>query len=212
MNKIHALRSVNRTFKPQRIIYEGRRIKSKNKEIKLSIDVRNYITVNDAFVVNFAKVSGATAETSYDKKAWLVQKAVCKYMTYVYDEQNEGYTEFWQFPFETLALRYGDCEDGAILMAATMIASGIPADRVKVCAGLVETGDPHDPTGGHAYTAYVRESDMKIVILDWCYYQDPQIPVANKPTLAENKKYKDMWFSFNNLNSWGIRKMRIGRK
>ena len=50
--------------------------------------------------------------------------------------------EFWKFPFETLRDKEGDCEDLAILLANLLIASGIEAWRVRLCAGKTKAG-PH---------------------------------------------------------------------
>jgi len=175
------------------------------------VDVRNFIQP-DSFAYNFAKVAGAFRTANLDVKAWLIQKAVCEYMTYVFDEENVGYTEFWQFPFETLALKCGDCEDGAILMASTMVASGIPENRVRVYAGWVKTGDPKQPWGGHGYVAYLRNYDTLPVPLDWCYYPDPNVHIYKKPSLIANKNYGDVWFSFNNKKSWGERPVRFSSR
>jgi len=208
-------RAVNHLLKvypPKRVMYEGRHIKSKGKDRVLNMDVRNFIDIHDSHLQNFVKVSGALNVKSCDQKALKIQQAVCKYLTYIYDEKNEGYTEFWQFPFETLALRCGDCEDGAILMCSAMIVAGVPARRVRVTAGYVKTGDPHAPTGGHAYVTYMRGGDYKLVPLDWCYYADPQIPVQDKLILCKNDNYKESWFSFNNTGSWSKKPQRVKRK
>jgi hypothetical protein len=67
----------------------------------------------------------------------------------------------------------------------------------------VKTGDPHAPTGGHAYVAYTRNRPLDVVALDWCYLPDDTVPIENKVPLSDNDNYKEMWFSFNNENSWG---------
>ena len=204
-----AIENLHKVYPSQRITYDGRHIKSKGKDRIINIDVRNFIMINDSRIKNFVKVSGALKVKSCDDKALKVQQAVCKYLTYVYDEKNEGYTEFWQFPFETLALRYGDCEDGAILMCSAMIMAGIPANRVRVCAGFVKAGDPHAPDGGHAYVTYMRNKDYMLTPLDWCYYPDPHIPIQKKLPLCRNDKYKKMWFSFNHTGSWAKKPQRV---
>jgi hypothetical protein len=64
--------------------------------------------------------------------------------------------------------------------------------------------------GGHAYCIYLAdrpESERKLewVILDWCYLQDPEVSVENKP-LARNGgtegAYREIWFTFNDFHSW----------
>lgn len=209
--RLAKIRAYEAEYPKQRITYQGRYIKSKGKDVRLNIDVRNFIQ-KDHFVYNFANVAGAVSQKNLDYKAWLIQQAVCQYMTYVFDEQNVGYTEFWQFPFETLALRCGDCEDGAILMASAMIASGIPEDRIRVHAGWVKTGDPNQPWGGHGYVVYLRNYDLNTVPLDWCYYPDPGVHIYKKVPLAANQNYGDAWFGFNGQYSWGQKPVRFSSR
>ena len=49
-------------------------------------------------------------------------------------------TEFWQFPFETLAKRTGDCEDKAILLANLLLASGVESWKVRLNVGMTNAG------------------------------------------------------------------------
>jgi len=103
---------------------------------------------------------------------------------------------------------------GAILIAGLLINAGVPSWRVKVCAAQVMADPVFAPSdtelGGHAYCIYLAdrpESERKLewVILDWCYLQDPEVPIVNKP-LARNGgsegAYRNIWFTFNNDNSW----------
>lgn len=209
--KKESINKYNSYLPPNRIVYKGRYIRSNNKNYQLSVDVRNFINHRDAYIKNIAKLIGAIKETSYDVKAILCQRFVCKMIKYAYDESNTGYTEYWQFPFETMTLKTGDCEDGAILMASLMLASGIPDRLVQVRAGWVKTGNPTAPTGGHAYVSYLRSCDWQPVILDWCYYPDPHIPISKKPLIGENNRYKDVWFAFNNKLSMGAKAFRFNK-
>jgi len=52
----------------------------------------------------------------------------------------------------------GDCEDGAFLVHSLLLHAGVPYDRIGTYGGLVESGEGA-ATGGHAWTAYRRESD-----------------------------------------------------
>lgn len=96
---------------------------------------------------------------------------------------------------ETLRTRKGDCEDGAILMAAIMRKNGIPADRVRVVAG--------DVTGaGHAYCIFLADradGSQQWEIHDWCYYPDPKTTTGKKTVWQEKGvgQYKKPWFWFN---------------
>lgn len=109
-----------------------------------------------------------------------------------------------------------NCEDGAILIASLLINAGIPSWRVKVCAAQVMAdpifapADDEGELGGHAYCIYLADrpdSDRKLewVILDWCYLQDPDIPIEKKPLARDGGQegaYRDIWFTFNNEKSW----------
>ena len=186
------------------VTYKGRAVpKSGGQLQRLDIDVRTFICPADLSVLNFVKGCNIPENCPLDERAHRVQVGICKFLTYQYDKKNQGLPEFWQFPFETTALRIGDCEDGSILMTSAILATGVPNWRVRVAAGFVQTGDPHAPTGGHAYTCYLRESDNKWVALDWCFYPDPQIEMSRKEVLKTNQRYKKVWFSFNNEFAWG---------
>jgi len=74
--------------------------------------------------------------------------------------------------------------------------------------------------GGHAYCIYLADrpdSERKLewVILDWCYLQDPEILIAEKP-LARNGgtegAYREIWFTFNDINSWAQSSFEVGSR
>jgi predicted transglutaminase-like cysteine proteinase len=182
------------------ILYKGRCLRNKNDRV--AIDVRNFICAHDHQILQFLATHGLNKTWPNDKKAWEIQKLVCGFLRYVGDEQTSGVKEYWQFPYETLHTGTGDCEDGSILIASAMIVLGVPSFRVRVAAGMVQTGNPHAPTGGHAYVCYLRESDNQWVILDWCYLPDKDIPVPQKKLMKDRPEYKMVRFSFNNTHSW----------
>lgn len=115
-------------------------------------------------------------------------KWVNNYMTYVTDPK-----EHWQNADETLDRAKGDCEDGAILMYNLMVSNGVPEWRIRLNAGSVLGG-------GHAYVTYLRESNNKWYILDWCYWYDESINY--KREWHEAKKYFGVWFSWNSDKVW----------
>jgi predicted transglutaminase-like cysteine proteinase len=123
---------------------------------------------------------------------------VKSWLKYVADIESNTYTEFWQFPTETLTLGTGDCECGSILIASLLLNAGIPQYRVKVAAGWVDIGKGQK--GGHAYCIYLRETDNEWVPLDWCFLPN-NLPVQQRPTLKIDKNYLDIWFTFNNQYS-----------
>ena len=56
---------------------------------------------------------------------------------------------------------------------------------------------------------YVRESDNHPVAIDWCFYQDPEVEMQDKPLLKSNKLYKEVWFSFNNKYTYSAHNFEI---
>jgi len=190
-------------------------------EERIVCDVKDFITANDAILEEVIH-DYRLRKHSYNASAHAIQQFVVNFLEYAGDEESSKCPEFWQFPFETLQSGVGDCEDGGILMASLMIQVGIPAYRVKMCAGYVQEA-PTAPQGGHAYCIYLadqRGGQQNWVVLDWCYYEDSEIAPKNKPLAKHggyNGCYKDLWFTFNNEYSWNqagleIDAQRISRK
>lgn len=194
----------NNKWEKQPVIYQGRTPKNNNNTIR--IDVKNFITINDNLLKEVVGKYGLKRAT-LNETAHACQIFVKNNIKYVGDNVQCGCPEFWQFPFETVATRMGDCEDGAILMASLMINAGIPAWRVKVGAGFVQP-EVTAPQGGHAYCLYLADREngqLDWEIHDWCYYQDTDVPTGKKPLAKEGgykNTYKDVWFTFNNEYSW----------
>lgn len=194
----------NNKWEKKSVVYAGRALRSSRKRI--DIDVRNFIVANDDILKDIIKEYGLKKKT-YNETAYACQKFVVDFLSYKDDEMNSYCEEFWQFPFETIASKAGDCEDGAILMASLMINAGIPNWRVKVVGGTVRP-QPTAPLGGHAYCIYLADREdgsMEWEIHDWCYYEDTDVPTGKKPLAKEggyNQCYIDVWFAFNNQYTW----------
>lgn len=194
-------------WKKAPIIYSGRALRTEDKRV--GVDVKTFISSNDAVLQEIIK-KYRLKKRNPDDTAWAIQKWVVRFLTYKYDSEANDVAEFWQFPFESIASRVGDCEDGSILIASLCINAGIPPFRVKVAAGYVQSA-PTAPQGGHAYTVYLGE-DGGWRILDWCYFEDSKLKITKKP-LAKNggqkNAYKDVWFTFNNENSWNQKSLKL---
>jgi hypothetical protein len=193
------------------VIYKGRSIPQKiNDQIilrNLQIDVKTMFDSNDSVVKNLITKTNLTG-TSNDEKMFNIQNWVCKNLKYIGDNVSEGVVEYWQFPFETIKLGTGDCEDGALLIAALAVNMDVPSFRLRVIGGFVQPA-PTAPQGGHGYVAYLRESDNQWVAIDWCYLPDPKVPIAQKTILKNNTVYKTMWFTFNNEYSWSQKELEF---
>ena len=203
----------NNKWEKAPIIYTGRALRGKSYEKQIDADVKTFIQKNDAILWHVISQAGLYKDTA-NTTAWEIQKFVCKFLKYANDDVTVDCPEFWLFPFESIQSEIGDCEDGAILIAALLINAGIPSWRVKVCAAQV-VSDPifapsEDELGGHAYCIYLAdrpESERKLewVILDWCYLQDPELLVEQKPLARDGGQegaYRDIWFTFNDEYSW----------
>ncbi len=192
------------------IIYSGRTLKTAND--KIGIDVKTFLTTNDEVLQAIVKKYGLKKATP-NVTVLAVQKWVVRFLTYKGDDDTNKCPEFWQFPFETISSKVGDCEDGAILIAALCLNAGIPAFRIKVAAGYVQP-EPTAPQGGHAYCIYLAEDD-NWKIIDWCYYEDSMLPVDKKPLAkdgGQKNAYKDVWFTFNSEFSWNQTALTVGNR
>jgi len=182
-------------------LYYGRQIED---FYNVAADVKCFITKNDYAVQAllqervFEKPVEEIRHMSEDDRVATIQKWVIKHVKYV-GEGNSKQSDFWQFPFETIAMLTGDCEDGCSLICSMLIESGFEPWRVRNTCGWVQES-PTAPQGGHSYCTLVTQ-DNRVVPVDWCYL--PQLQTLDKrPTVKDLAFYKDVWFSFNNEFCW----------
>lgn len=201
----------NNKWQQAPVTYSGRALRGSSERIVC--DVKDFLTVKDALLTEIIYEYRLKKHT-HNATAQAIQQFVVKFLGYVGDEESTQCPEFWQFPFETLQSGIGDCEDGAILTASLMIQCGIPAYRVKVCAGYVQESATA-PMGGHAYCIYLadrRWGEQDWVVTDWCYYEDSHLAPEYKPLAKEggyNGCYQELWFTFNNEYSWNQDRLEI---
>jgi hypothetical protein len=195
-------RYYNYKYPRQTIIYNGRAMPGVNA--RMPIDVRLFAMSRCPFIKEAVKACGISKTDSNDVKILKIQNWVVNILQYVDDRTRTGFTEYFQFPFETVFLKTGDCEDGAILILSLALAAKIPNFRIRISAGMVEY---RGQRGGHAYVTYLRESDNKWVPIDWCYLPDHQVATKDKKLLKNNDMYREVWFSFNDTFSWGRNSM-----
>jgi len=98
-----------------------------------------------------------------DTTVYKILKWVKDNITYKSDSLTHMQTEYWQTADETLELRTGDCEDGAILILILAYFAGMNMQKISLTWGKVIGG-------GHAYVTYLRDEDGVEVVLDWCYW------------------------------------------
>lgn len=174
-----------------------------NKQVNVNWDVRNFIWGDNAQLKDIVDNSKLKAKT-YNKTALNCLEWVIDNVKYISDTKEQGLPEFWLFPAETLKLRKGDCEDGAILLASLMRSAGIPAYRVKLCAGYVEY---LSKLSGHAYPIFLRDDDTWCV-LDWCYWP-MRIPLEQRKEHKAETKYREIWWTCNDKFSWAQHDVRV---
>jgi len=139
----------------------------------------------------------------YDKIIYKIFRWVKKNITYKKDQDIWDTIEYWQTPEETIEKRTGDCEDGAILTYALARTVGIPANRMLLLCGDVVGG-------GHCWLGYKPSTDpYNLVFYDWCYWANLSTTderkrywIVDKEIQPEGSNYKNMWFAFNENNSF----------
>lgn len=152
------------------IIRASRLIPSKKK--RYDIDIREFLTTRDNAVVAQALgelVAGLPAQDqalfrshaarSFDFRADKVVQFVSK-LGYRKSANKAGRCpDAWLFPDETLAQKYGDCEDLAFLLAALLLASGISPYCVRVALGALQVSLPKGriQAHGHCWVMYQNE-------------------------------------------------------
>ncbi len=127
---------------------------------------------------DLARAAGALAAGAVgdDAVAGALLAAVAGNLAYVADGAG---SDVWTCAAGTYFRGSGDCEDGAILLQALLLAAGIPADRLVTAFGRVGLDRK-----GHAWVGYRRRSDGRWTVLDWTRGPS-QGPVAGLPALDE---------------------------
>jgi predicted transglutaminase-like cysteine proteinase len=148
------------------------------------------------------------AGSSKDAIAVECLKFVQKNIKYTRDNVNPNFlrNELWQTPAVTYTNKTGDCEDGALLLGALMIQSGINPEQIMLVCGDVVTGyNAKAVYEGHCWLEYIAEVDGVPRILDWCYWPCKYNDIELYPNIFADEKYpRDrIWFAFNTLRYYG---------
>lgn len=179
------------------ILYSGRVLPGSNT--RFNVDVRDFFSLNDQVLVNM--VNSLKMQTMTDnQKALACLKWIITHFPYKSDTTNYSLGEFWCMPYESIAKKSGDCEDGAILLANMLIIAGVPNWKVRINAGMVLEPSTKMQVG-HAYVTFFDEENEKWVILDWCYYPNTKL-IKDREEYKKETLYQEVWFSFNNEYSW----------
>lgn len=143
-------------------------------------------------------------DSNLDNLMTNILRWVANNITYTADDKKWKLVERWQTPEETLTSLTGDCEDGAILIAALARYKGVPSNRILIMCGSVDGG-------GHCWAAYrPNEYPLNWVFMDWCYWYSPNTPnVRTKYYIKDTTIYDDpksqyysIWFAFNDTSGY----------
>uniref|UniRef100_I2Q1D3 Transglutaminase-like superfamily protein n=1 Tax=Desulfovibrio sp. U5L TaxID=596152 RepID=I2Q1D3_9BACT len=105
-----------------------------------------------------------------DDRAMSVTYFVSNLMAYVQDSAS-GIGDRWTCALATWLRKYGDCEDGAILIHALLLAAGVDPGRVRTAFGMALTTDL--VASGHAWVMYRRLTDEEWIPLEWTFQPSP---------------------------------------
>lgn len=155
-------------------------------------DYERYLQFPNSQISALARTIVNPGDTS-DTKMYKIEQWVQDNIKYVSDTENYGTPEMWAYPTVTLQKKSGDCEDGAFLMHSLALASGVSPDKLRTYGGLVWADQYGYTTGGHAWTAYKRETDGEWIITDWCYWAK-DTPLAERESMGSDVKYIDDYF------------------
>lgn len=170
--------------------------------------------------------------SDYDKQMRAIFLKVMGTYVWVSDQEKWGMPEHWNTAEESVELGEIDCEDGAILMYVLGRIKGIPAYRMFIDAGDVDS-KLNPPTEGHCWLTYKGNKDYySYFFLDWCYWKDTSIfsrrnmfslygkevhefrRVMTKKLkkgykfAVKSSHYKNIWFGFNEDISFKQHRMR----
>lgn len=74
--------------------------------------------------------------------------------------------DHWASPLETLAKGAGDCEDFTIAKYFTLLAAGVPAERMRLVYVRARIGGPAGVSQAHMVLAYYAHPETEPLILD----------------------------------------------
>lgn len=95
--------------------------------------IYRFVTPNDAEIRDIAdQLKDLSSGMNDVEISNFVNKFVSKLVTYVSDDESHVMIDYYQFPYETVFLRTGDCEDFSLLYASIMESMGY--DCVLVCS------------------------------------------------------------------------------
>ncbi|GEM_PF-684795 len=112
--------------------------------------------------------------------------------------------DYWASPVEFLLKGAGDCEDYAIAKFFTLLALGVPQDKLKITyVYMTQKMDGGSKDQAHMVLGYYKTSDATPLILDNAY-----------PTIESASERTDLRpvLAFNGLTLWDSRQRKNGAR
>ncbi len=133
---------------------------------------------------------------AFDHRAFALLDFVGHHVRYL-----SGPRDPWQTPAETLALRTGDCEDRALLLAALLLAAGVSPYCVRVALGhlVLRSASGRRRRVDHAWVVYKTEAGGWAVL-------EPESGAKARATAGSepiSAEYRPA-FVFNDAHLWEV--------
>jgi predicted transglutaminase-like cysteine proteinase len=109
------------------------------------------------------------------------------------DAETWSQTDYWASPLELLDKGQGDCEDYAIAKYFSLVATGVPASKMRLVYVRAQIGGPGGTAQAHMVLAYYAQPSAEPLILDNLISE--LRPASRRPDLAPV-------FSFNAEGLW----------
>jgi predicted transglutaminase-like cysteine proteinase len=109
------------------------------------------------------------------------------------DRDTWSQTDYWASPLESLGKGQGDCEDYAIAKYFSLVAMGMPTDKLRLVYVRAQVGGPNGSLLAHMVLAYYPAPGAEPTILDNLITE--LRPASRRPDLAPV-------FSFNSDGLW----------
>lgn len=109
------------------------------------------------------------------------------------DLTNWGQVDYWASPLEALSHGRGDCEDYAIAKYFTLVAMGVPDQKLRMVYVRAQIGGPGGPSEAHMVLAYYPRADAEPLVLD---------NLVNEVLPASRRSDLTPVFSFNAEGIW----------
>jgi predicted transglutaminase-like cysteine proteinase len=111
-------------------------------------------------------VLAAAAADDDERRLSEINRFFNRRIVFVDDTEAWAQNDYWASPLETLEKGRGDCEDFAIAKYFSLIASGIPAAKLRLVYVRATVGGPGGVVQAHMVLAYYAQPAAEPLILD----------------------------------------------